>query len=127
MKFLSNIQQYIDHYDEIQLLNKLKVVGKKIGSQVILYVIIMVMLLSDSKIPVKVRLVFMAALGYLILPTDLVADLIPAIGFTDDIAFLTYAISSAQEYITPEVRIRAKEKLGYWINDEAEDVDVVDV
>ncbi len=63
----------------------------------------------------------------MILPTDLVADLIPAIGFTDDIAFLTYAISNAQEYITPEVRNRAKEKLGQWISDDAEDADIVDV
>lgn len=127
MKFLSNIQHYINHYDEIQLLNKLKVVGKKIGAQVILYVIIMVMLLSDSKIPVKVRVVFMAALGYLILPTDMVADLIPAIGFTDDIAFLTYAISNAQEYITPDVINRAKEKLGKWIIDEAENAEILDL
>ena len=57
----------------------------------------------------------------------MVADLIPAIGFTDDIAFLTYAISNAQEYITPEVRNRAKEKLGQWISDDAEDADIVDV
>lgn len=127
MKLLSNIQHYIKYYDEAQLFNKLKVVGKKIGSQVIYSVIIMVMLLSDSKIPIKIRLIFMAALGYLILPTDLIADMIPALGFTDDIAFLTYAISNAQEYITPEVRNRAKEKLGQWVNNKAEDAEIVDV
>ena len=127
MKLLSNIQYYIKYYDEIQLFNKLKVVGKKIGSQVIYSVLIMVMLLGDSKIPIKVRLIFMAALGYLILPTDLVADMIPALGFTDDIAFLTYAISNAHEYITPEIRNRAKEKLGQWVNDEAEEAEIVDV
>ncbi len=127
MKLLSNIQYYIKYYDEIQLFNKLKVVGKKIGSQVIYSVLIMVMLLGDSKIPIKVRLIFMAALGYLILPTDLVADMIPALGFTDDIAFLTYAISNAHEYITPEVRKRAKEKLGQWGNDDAEEAEIVDV
>ncbi len=127
MKLLSNIQQYIGYYDELQLANKLKSAGKKIGSQVIYYVVILVMLISDNKIPLKVRLVFMAAIGYLILPSDLVADIIPAIGFTDDIAFLTYAISNAQEYITPEVKIKAKEKLGQWIKDDADDAEIVDV
>jgi len=68
----------------------------------------------------------MAALGYLILPTDLIADLLPAIGFTDDIAFLSYAISNAREYITPEVKGKAKEKLGQWIDNEAENVDAID-
>ena len=127
MKLLKDIQQYVKYYDELQLFDKLKFVGKKIGSKVVFYVIIMAMLIGDTKIPLKVRLVFMAALGYLILPTDLVADLLPAIGFTDDIAFLTFAISNAHEYITPEVKDKAKEKMGQWINKEAEDAEIVDV
>ena len=127
MKLLKDIQQYVKYYDELQLFDKLKFVGKKIGSKVVFYVIIMAMLIGDTKIPLKVRLVFMAALGYLILPTDLVADLLPAIGFTDDIAFLTFAISNAHEYITPEVKDKAKEKMGQWINNEAEDAEIVDV
>lgn len=126
MKLLKDIQQYVKYYDELQLTDKLKVVGKKIGSKIVFYVIIMLMLISDTNIPLKVRLIFMAALGYLILPTDLVADLIPIIGFTDDIAFLTYAVSSAREYITPEVKDRAKEKLGQWLKEEAEDVEIID-
>lgn len=123
MRLPTNIQQYIKYYDEIQLTNKLKYIGKKIGSKVVFYAIIMAMLIADTKIPVKVRLVFMAALGYLILPTDLVADLLPAIGFTDDIAFLTFAISNAREYITPEVKDRAKVKLDQWLKEEAEDAE----
>lgn len=126
MKLVSNIQQYIGYYDELELAHKIKSVGKKIGSQVIYYVVIMALLVSDNKIPLKVRLVFMAALGYLILPADLVADIIPAIGFTDDIAFLTYAINNAREYITPEVKNRAKEKLDRWMSDNADDVEIVD-
>lgn len=127
MKLLKDIRQYIKYYDELQLADKLKVAGKKIGSKVVFYVLIMVILISDTRIPLRVRLVFMAALGYLILPTDLVADLLPVIGFTDDIAFLTYAISSAREYITPEVKDKAKAKLGKWIDEVAEDADIVDV
>jgi len=126
MKLLKDIQRYVKYYDELQLTNKLKFVGKKIGSKVVFYVIIMGMLIADTKIPIKVRLVFMAALGYLILPTDLVADLLPIIGFTDDIAFLTYAVGSAREYITPEVKDRAKEKLGQWLKEEAEDAEIID-
>ena len=126
MKMFNNFQQYIKYFDEIQLFDKLGVVGKKIGSKVVFYVIIMAMLIGDTKIPLKIRLVFMAALGYLILPTDLVADLLPAIGFTDDIAFLSFAISNAREYITPEVKDKAKEKLGQWVNKEAEDAEIVD-
>lgn len=126
MKFINNIWQYIQHYDELQLFEKLGVAGKKIGSKVVFYVLIMVVLISDTKIPLKIRLVFLAALGYLILPTDLVADMLPAIGFTDDVAFLSYAISNAREYITPEVRNKAKAKLDSWIKKEVEDTKLID-
>lgn len=121
-----DINRYIKYYDELHLFDKLGAVGKKIGSKVVFYVLVMAALISDTKIPLKVRLVFMAALGYLILPTDLIADMLPAIGFTDDIAFLSYAISNAREYITPEVKDKAKEKLGQWFDDVAEDAEVVD-
>ena len=126
MGFTKNIKQYIDFYDELELFSMLKVAGKKLGSQVILYALIMVTLIGDSKIPMKVRLVFMAAIGYLILPTDIVADFLPVIGFTDDIAFLTYVVSSASEYITPEVRDRAKDKMEKWINNVADDAEIID-
>ncbi len=126
MKLVKNFRQYIEYYDELRLADKIKAVGKTVGAKVISYVLIMVILISDKNIPLKVRLVFMAALGYLILPTDLIADLLPAIGFTDDIAFLSYAISNAREYITPEVKGKAKEKLGQWIDNEAENVDAID-
>lgn len=126
MKLLKNIQEYIQYYDEIQLFDKLGVIGKKIGSKVVFYVLILVILISDTKIPLKVRLVFIAALGYLILPTDLVTDMLPAIGFVDDIAFLSYTISNAREYITPEVQNKARDKMNKWINKEAEDAEVVD-
>ena len=126
MKTLDNILQYLEYYDELALIDKLRVFGKKIGSKVLMYVLIMVVLISDKKIPLKVRLVFMAALGYLILPTDLIADLLPVIGFTDDVAFLSYAISNAREYITPEVTSKAKDKLEKWIPNEVEEAEVVD-
>jgi len=126
MKILNNIQEYLKYYDELELKDKLKIIGNKIGSKILLYVLIMVILISDKKIPIKIRLVFMAALGYLILPTDLVADLLPVVGFTDDIAFLSYAISNAREYITPEVTNKAKDKLGKWINNKAEEAEIVD-
>lgn len=126
MKLLSNIKQYVEHYNDSDLKKVLTVMSKKIGTQIVLYALILYTLIRDTDIPIKVRMMFMAALGYLILPTDLVCDLLPIIGFTDDIAFLTYVISSAGEYITPEVREKAESLMGNWINNEAEDVEIVE-
>ena len=59
----------------------------------------------------------LGALGYLILPTDLIPDLLPAIGYTDDLAALMWALYSVAKNITPEVKIQARVKLGEWFND----------
>ncbi len=129
MNIIENIKKYINYYDESKdkskLIDLLKVVGRKIGSQIVLYVVIMHILISDSKTPVKVKATMIAALGYLILPADLVSDVLPVIGFTDDIAFLSYVITSTSEYITPEVRNLAKMKMAVWLNNKEKDANPI--
>jgi len=57
----------------------------------------------------------MAALGYLVMPADLVSDFIPALGFTDDVAFLTYAFNQTSRYMDESIRKKAVEKLQKWM------------
>jgi uncharacterized membrane protein YkvA (DUF1232 family) len=51
-------------------------------------------LLRDPATPIWVKGVCVAALGYLILPTDAVTDFIPVLGHGDDLAMLTAAIAA---------------------------------
>ncbi len=51
-------------------------------------------LMRDPATPVWVKGVCIAALGYLILPTDAVSDFIPVLGHGDDLAMLTAALSA---------------------------------
>ncbi|MGM9748166.1 MAG: YkvA family protein [Candidatus Cryptobacteroides sp.] len=55
-------------------------------------------------------------MGYFILPTDLIPDLIPVLGFTDDVAALTLAYKAIQASVTPEIDAKAKEKIAEWFN-----------
>ena len=51
-------------------------------------------LLRDSQTPFWVKGLCIAVLGYLIVPTDAVADFIPVLGYGDDLAALTAAIAT---------------------------------
>lgn len=51
-------------------------------------------MMRDPATPVWVKGVCIAALGYLILPTDAVTDFIPVLGYGDDLAMLTAALSA---------------------------------
>lgn len=126
MKFLENIGKYIKYYNEHDLNKKVLNFGKIIGTKVVNWVLILTILISDKNIPLRARLMFIASLGYLILPADLITDLLPVIGFTDDIAFLSYVISSATDYITPDVKEKANNKMRAWLNEEAEDAEIAE-
>ena len=71
-------------------------------------------MLIDASTPPQARATMLAALTYLIMPLDLVPDLIPVAGFGDDLVALTAVISIWSKHITPEIRNRARQKLERW-------------
>ena len=69
----------------------------------------------DPYTPPQARATMLAALAYLIMPLDLVPDLIPIAGFSDDLVALTAVISLWNSHITPAIRYRATQKLDKWL------------
>ncbi len=65
----------------------------------------------DPATPMRVRMTLMGALAYFILPIDVVPDVLPLIGFSDDAAILALAIKLVGDQITPAHRLRAREML----------------
>jgi len=65
----------------------------------------------DSKTPLRAKAILFAALGYFVLPADTIPDVILGLGFTDDIAVLTAALTAVRAHITPAHRLAAKESL----------------
>jgi uncharacterized membrane protein YkvA (DUF1232 family) len=66
----------------------------------------------DRDTPRRVQLILIAALAYFILPFDLIPDMLPVIGFTDDAAVLATAIRLVAAHIGPHHREAARRVLG---------------
>ena len=62
----------------------------------------------DRQTPLKVKAVLIGALAYFVLPTDVIPDVLPVIGYTDDAAVLAAAIKLVASHITPEHREAAQ-------------------
>lgn len=68
--------------------------------------------LNSKETPAWARAKIIGALSYFILPTDVVPDVLPGIGYSDDAAVLAVAVASVAAHITPAIRARAKSTLG---------------
>ena len=71
-------------------------------------------LLLEADTPPQVRLTVMAALTYLLMPMDLLPDLLPAVGFSDDLVALTTLLGTCWRHRTPAIRQRALRRLDRW-------------
>ena len=71
-------------------------------------------MMLDASTPAPARLTMMAALSYLLMPADLIPDLLPVAGFSDDLVALTAMMGIWNQHITPEIRDRARRRLDRW-------------
>jgi uncharacterized membrane protein YkvA (DUF1232 family) len=109
-----NIERYGCHYDEPRLWKKLGDVAKRAGSKVVYPVLLLYYILQDKNVPLKHKAAIAGALGYFILPLDLIPDLVPLLGFSDDLAALAACIKFMIANVTPEVKEKANRKLETW-------------
>ncbi len=62
----------------------------------------------DRDTPVHVKAALMGALAYFVLPFDLMPDVLPLLGYTDDAAILATAVRLVAGSIKPEHRAAAE-------------------
>ena len=117
MKAPKNLEKYIPHYDAEKFRRKLRRTVKRLGAKAVYYALILFYALQDPQISRKDKGIIIGALGYFLLPFDLVPDFLPAIGFTDDIAALGLAIYKVWNCITPLVKSQAEAKVYEWFGD----------
>jgi uncharacterized membrane protein YkvA (DUF1232 family) len=66
---------------------------------------------TDPTTDRKVKLVLVGALAYFVMPADLMPDILPLIGFSDDAAVIAAALAAVTRSIKPEHRERARQML----------------
>ena len=118
------IRNFSKHYSEDGLWNKIKKYAKKVGSTAVYATLLLYFVLQKEEVPAKNKAIIIGALGYFILPIDLIPDALPGIGYTDDIALLLAALWQVSMYIDADVKNKAKDKLKDWFG---EDIDTSDV
>lgn len=103
---------YSDDAFHSKLLRFAGTVGKEgLRSSLILYYT-----LRRKDLPARTRAIILGALGYFILPADIIPDLVPVFGFTDDIGILAAALAAVAMYVDDEARAKADAALEHWLS-----------
>ena len=105
------LQKYEQHYNDSSFLDKVTKYGKLIGITALYKAVQLWFVLQKPDVPAGTKAVIMGALGYLIAPLDFLPDLLPVLGYTDDIVAITFALIKVQGYIDEEVERKYKKLL----------------
>lgn len=112
---LDDTKQYGEYYDENRFWKKVKRIAKRTGRTVLRPVLILYYMLQDNNVSIKDKAYIIGALGYFVLPIDLLPDFIIGLGYADDLAVIGFLLKHLQENITPEIETRADTKLNELI------------
>ena len=104
-------KEYEQHYNESSFWNKILSMAKKAGLKLIYLALLLYYTLESRNVSKTDKAIIIGALGYFILPLDIIPDYIPIIGYTDDMTILVYAYNRVKSNINDHIREKAKNKL----------------
>ena len=92
------------------MVNKARIlsIAKKAGKIIIQNALTLYYTLN-SDVPKWVKVIIAMALAYLVAPIDSIPDLIPVLGFSDDLGLLITVLSKIAIYIKDEYRQQARQ------------------
>lgn len=120
MRTPNEIEKYQENYSESGLQRKIKSAARWAGAKVMYAVLLLYYVLQSPTISKADKSKIYGALGYFILPTDLVVDFLPVVGYSDDLAALMIALHAVATNITPEIKAQARAKLTKWFGQQSQ-------
>lgn len=99
------------HFNANAFVSKITKSVKYLSTETIYYSFLLFEVIQSRKVSQADALIIIGALGYLILPVDLIPDFIPVVGFADDAALIIKAVSKIHSSIDEEVKSLATERM----------------
>lgn len=104
-------------YSDDLFWEKLRNFSLQAGKTVVEEALVLFYAAEHPNTPKAHKMLIYGALAYLILPADAIPDILPAVGFSDDLGALAVAAASVVSNINLEVKEAAKEKIKEWFGE----------
>lgn len=103
--------KYAKDYSEDSFWDKIAGVLKSAGLTLIYKALQLFYIMQRPECPMHIKAAIVATLGYFISPVDVIPDVIPVVGFSDDLMAIGAALVLAQMYVDEEVKRQARAKI----------------
>lgn len=109
-------EKYRSRYSHEQFWEKVRRYARAAGKNVVEMSLQLYYAAESPKTPVAAKGVIYGALAYFISPIDIIPDLLPGVGYTDDLTVLLAAIGIVAANISPEIKEQARTKVNEWFS-----------
>lgn len=104
----------VEPVTEDSLWQKITRAAKRAGREVVEKALWLHYAAQRPKTPAWARTMIYGALAYFILPVDMIPDVVPLAGYSDDLGVLAAAVATLAVYINQDVKDQAARKLQDW-------------
>lgn len=120
-------EHYEQYYSKQKLFTKLPKIIKTAGQKVLTPALQLYYSALDQDTPKWAKSTIYGALGYLILPIDAIPDVMPMVGFSDDLTVLLAALATTAAYVKPEHKAKAEALLSKWLSSKEDKAEIIDI
>ena len=103
------IEKHVDHYSDEKFTKKAKNGGKGLGFKALSAATTLYAALKSDQMSRSNKLIILGALGYFIFPFDIVADILPLVGLSDDAFIIIAALTKVYSSITDEMKAEGEQ------------------
>ena len=97
------------YYSDKKFKSKFMKIGDVLGKKAMEAAATLYVALRSPDMPKSNKVIVLAALGYFILPFDIIADFLPIAGLTDDTFVILTALGKVYLEITDDMKLEAKQ------------------
>ncbi len=126
LKMKKLLEKYKNRFSEFRFWMKLKTYARQAGIKTVYTALLLFYAYQRKETPSWAKNIIIGVIGYFIAPIDIIPDLTPIIGYTDDIGMLSFGLVTIACYIDKDVKQNARTKLTKWFG-EYDENDLIEI
>jgi len=97
------MSDFSDYFSVDSLMDKLNSLSAGGACELIRKALTLYVLFKSDEVSASIKVLIVAALGYFICPIDLIPDLIPFFGYSDDLTLMAALLSQLDDWVSIDV------------------------